>query len=966
MAETYDVFLSHARQDKGEIVVPLVDALRACGLEVWYDDDEILLGDDFREKMEEGLRLARFGVVVLSPNFQKYWTQRELSALFNQERVFGDVKILPVVHNMTHREVTETWPLAATKASVNSSEGLDRVVEVIERSIRRRLGESAGARSGDAPRPRSVLGPSRLVGASFRAVKFVGRAAELARLEELLVPSSVALSTAIEGLAGVGKTELARELVHRLAEAGKFPGGIFWIPAEDPNLMAVWGTAVADALATPDGSVEERALSVIRRLSLSKTPTLIVLDNVERWTRQVRPEPLPEGTHLRFLVTTRRRRLGGQRFEHFELDTLPQGEAETFLLSIAGDSAAKAPGFHDLLQYLNGHALALELAGAYLSEFPDETPSSYLHELQSGTAADDDEELLDTVRYGTTVQQALDTVWRKLDAEAQDTWLLTARFAPEPVLPELSEAVGLGSKRLADLSRYHLLTLEPGGGWRMHRLVRDYARSSPGIDNERLVGAEAAFEAGCKAHLEPIEYQGANSGLYLQHKPHLDEVARSTTAAGLLTNIAFGRIGGADFQGARDLLEKALSVELEARGERHPAIATSLTNLAAILKNEGDLQGARDLLEEALEVQLKAHGEGHLKVAHSRSNLATVLHAQGQLPRARKLLEKALEVQLDTYAEVHPDVASSRSNLALVLKDQGDLAGAKRLLEDAFEAELAIHGETHPLTAIRLMGLATVLQDQGDLAGAKDLLQKALDVMLKVHGEAHPLVATSRSNLAALLYTQGDLLGARDLIEKALEAQIEIYGEGNPDVAQSQANLAMVLKDQGDLQRARDLLENALAVQLNVHGQRHLNVAICRSNLALVLSIQGDLPGARDLLEKAIDVQIAVLGEGHSSVATSQANLAVVLQEQGDLGGARDLLEKALAAELEAFGKNHPSVAKSQSLLASVLQNQGDLLGARTLFEEALKTSSTILGDRHPNTVTIGEHLQALLHELEN
>ncbi|MEM6797405.1 MAG: toll/interleukin-1 receptor domain-containing protein, partial [Acidobacteriota bacterium] len=85
----FDVFISHASEDKDDFVRPLVDALKARGLKVWYDEDQILLGDDFRAKMDQGLALARFGVVVLSPSFKKYWPESELSALFNQERVFG-------------------------------------------------------------------------------------------------------------------------------------------------------------------------------------------------------------------------------------------------------------------------------------------------------------------------------------------------------------------------------------------------------------------------------------------------------------------------------------------------------------------------------------------------------------------------------------------------------------------------------------------------------------------------------------------------------------------------------------------------------------------------------------------------------------------------------------------------------------------------------------------------------------
>ena len=66
----------------------------------------------------------------------------------------------------------------------------------------------------------------------------------------------------------------------------------------------------------------ERAAQVVRTVSLLSVPVLIVLDNVTRWSVGDRPSPLPEGAHLRYLVTTRQSRLGGARFEHVNVGFL--------------------------------------------------------------------------------------------------------------------------------------------------------------------------------------------------------------------------------------------------------------------------------------------------------------------------------------------------------------------------------------------------------------------------------------------------------------------------------------------------------------------------------------------------------------------------------------------------------------------------------------------------------------------
>ncbi|MCK9385933.1 MAG: DUF1883 domain-containing protein [Nevskia sp.] len=87
--DIYDVFISHASEDKEEIVRPLAQALRSEGLRVWYDEFELRIGDSLRRKIDKGLASSRFGLVVLSPSFiAKGWTNYELDGL-GRERYLG-------------------------------------------------------------------------------------------------------------------------------------------------------------------------------------------------------------------------------------------------------------------------------------------------------------------------------------------------------------------------------------------------------------------------------------------------------------------------------------------------------------------------------------------------------------------------------------------------------------------------------------------------------------------------------------------------------------------------------------------------------------------------------------------------------------------------------------------------------------------------------------------------------------
>ena len=758
----YDVFISHASEDKEAFVEPLIAELEGLGLRVWYDRDQIRLGDDFRVKMDEGLRRSRFGVVVLSPSFSKYWPETELSALFQQESAFDQKRILPVFHGLSPKEVVTQWPLLSARAAVPSSEGPAEVARRI----------AAAVRDSPGPRPR---GASPLYGVpDTRSVEFVGRGVQMAQIEEILRQGgSVRIAASIEGLPGIGKTELALQLVHHLAGGNTFPGGIFWFNAENPDLVPTWGGPIADALRISGGPVEERAREALHRVSRSAAPTLVVLDNVETWSAEQRPGPLPDGTHLRYLVTTRQRRLGGKQFQHVEVGVLDPKSAKRLLDSASERALAEAPGYEDLLSYLGGHALAVELAGAFLAEYPAETPASYLERLQAH--AEVEEEVSDLVRYSRTVTQAFDTLRVRLDEEVLEAWRLAACFEPELVSPELTESVGLGRKALGHLRRLHLLEVDGGGRWWMHRLTREYGRRA-GSEAE-LEAAQRAFVLGCAKFADRIEL-GDGFRPYLANQVHLDSAVQlapdvlesgDSRVSEFQNQIATGLQSAGDLIRARALFEHALESDFKNLGDDHPEVATKRSNLALVLQDLGDLPAARDLLEQALESDLKNRGEDHPDVARDRSNLAMVLKDLGDLPAARDLLEKALASALQNLGEDHPTVAIRRSNLAGVLQDLGDLPTARDLLEQALESDLKNRGKDHPYVAIDHSNLATVLRELGDLPAARDLLEQALASDLKNLGEDHPYVAIDRSILATVLRDLGDLEGARVLAIQALK-----------------------------------------------------------------------------------------------------------------------------------------------------------------------------------------------------
>lgn len=119
--EVYDVFISHASEDKEEVVRPLANALRKAGLKVWYDEFELHIGDSLRRKIDQGLAKSRFGIVVISPDFiRKGWTNYELDGLITRA-VTGDQILLPIWHHISKKEVIEFSPSLADRLARNTA-----------------------------------------------------------------------------------------------------------------------------------------------------------------------------------------------------------------------------------------------------------------------------------------------------------------------------------------------------------------------------------------------------------------------------------------------------------------------------------------------------------------------------------------------------------------------------------------------------------------------------------------------------------------------------------------------------------------------------------------------------------------------------------------------------------------------------------------------------------------------------
>jgi len=152
----YDLFLSHASEDKDDVARPLATALVGFKLEIWYDEFALRVGDSLTAEIDNGLARSDYGVVILSKYFfKKYQTNEERNGLVNKAVLSGRKIILPVWHNVTRDDVYEYSPTLVDRYALNTTMGMDvvaqKLVEEIKGSdyVKNILSESLRTRQDD-------------------------------------------------------------------------------------------------------------------------------------------------------------------------------------------------------------------------------------------------------------------------------------------------------------------------------------------------------------------------------------------------------------------------------------------------------------------------------------------------------------------------------------------------------------------------------------------------------------------------------------------------------------------------------------------------------------------------------------------------------------------------------------------------------------------------------------------------
>jgi len=731
--------------------------------------------------------------------------------------------------------------------------------------------------------------------------QFVGREDDLERLYQQLQPGNPVAISAVSGMGGIGKTELALQYAKQHLDLQTYPGGICWLRAREELGTQIVSFAQSGLDLSPPEDLELVAKVAYCWRHWQEGAVLVVLDDVQDY-QNIQPFLPPAEPRFRVLLTTRLTLRSPVR--NVEIKVLTETAVLELLRSLVKDGRIdqQINEAKQICEWLGYLPLGLELIGRYLARKPDTSVATLWQRLQNkrlDAKALKDRETGMTASLGVTA--AFELSWEGLSEPAQQLTGLLSLFAlaeipwelVEPCLPDwdAEELEDLRDEKLVD---WHLLQRTGEGLYQLHQLLREFFAAK----RERMSVDGELKQALCRV-MTAVAEQLPYSPSKLQIKqftsviPHLKATVTKLqtwlTDADVIkqsTGIANFYEGQAAYKDSFHWSQHSLKIAKTCMGRDHPDTATSLNNLARLYYLQGNYAEAERIYLESLSIREQQLGINHLDVAASLNNLAEVYESRGRYAEAEPLYQKALKLRKAQLDEHHPDIAQSLNNLA----------------------------HLHVM--------------QGQYMGAEPLYQQALKLREAQLGGQHSDTAQSLNNLAHLYTMQGHYLKAEPLYQKALEILTEELVENHPDVVNILNNMGRLYANQERYHEAKQSFQKALNI-LEEHFCNHPNQANILNNIGLLYVSQGLFSAAETFYQRALDILIEELGENHPYVAKALSNLGELYFRWGE----------------------------SQQ---NYYQTMNYCSQARSYYLQAHKTAKKALGATHPITKAINHTLRVV------
>lgn len=793
--------------------------------------------------------------------------------------------------------------------------------------------------------------------------RFTGREEALADLRRLLGAQgkTVVLPVAVQGLGGVGKTQLALEYANRY---GKAYDVVWWISSEQAQFV---DSSLLELGKRLDLNLDPAAVADNVRLVLQSLergePTkrwLLVYDNAED------PEDLdkllPNGGHGHVLITSRNSSWG-DRADSVTVDVFRREESVSHLRGrVRTVTDAEAT---QIAEALGDLPIAVAAAGAFLHETGTKA-SDYLRQITSEDGAEPPEAVREVWRL------SLDRLMTQSPASYR-ILELCSQLAPEiafdliyeeKMARVLSETVPTMTAVLPalvqNLNKFALIKLDSQARQiTVHRLLQSVVR-------QRMT-EQARAHARHQVHLilaaaRPGDVDEPDNWERFQMLwPHLtvseamtcqDEGVRTL----LIDRIRFLRQSGEPEEAERIAVavEQNWQRELaEPGGAANQSLRVQLLqlqfNLAILLRTTARFEQARQLDESVLADQLRILGGQHPHTLMTMGNLASDMRGLGHYAAALQMDEELYPAWLEHFGEDWERTLLASNNLAVSYRLMGRTREALEKDEYTYQRMLVVLGRAHPWTLLSLGNLGRDYRDAGQYAKSVETLQNLYDTIATVRGADRVEAFNAQANLATSLRAAGQATKALELLDVAYDRLLTRLGANHPDTRACRLSRALTLLALGANERAEKAMREIIAAYTEQLTFQHPHTQICLSNLSAIQRANGAGEDAQRSAQQAAAQLGAILSADHPFTIAARMNLAVCLAENGDLAQGAQITEGTLADLVATLGEGHPDTLRCRANLL-LMQRPGKSPAADPEIQDVVSRLGDAIGhQRHPS-----------------